>query len=254
MSPLLLVVLFATTVAAALLAFEAGLRFGRWRAQRPDPEQLRPVGLFVTGTMGLLSFILGFTFGLASSHRDVRNQSAFDEAVAIGTTYRRAELLPSPEGANLRHLIRDYVNLRLEARRSSNLADLGARLRQLQERMWAEAVAAGKKDIGSSAVAPLMESLSDVIDVHGERVLAGMQSRIPSVVWAGLNGIMAVSLAAAGYHAGLAGTRRSVAAAAYAVAFAAVIVLIAAGDLPSAGQLETGQQELRNLRARLAVP
>jgi hypothetical protein len=46
------------------------------------------------------------------------------------------------------------------------------------------------------------------VNVHGERVLTGIRSRIPVGVWLILNGIMAISVAAAGYHAGLAGTQR----------------------------------------------
>ena len=118
MSPLFLVALFGATVCVSLLAFEGGLRLGRWRRRQPNPEQLLPVRVLVASTMGLLSFILGITFGLASSHFDSRSHSAFDEALAIGTAYRRAGLLPDPDGANLRHLIRDYVDLQLEASRS----------------------------------------------------------------------------------------------------------------------------------------
>jgi hypothetical protein len=38
MSPLLLTGVFIVTVAVALLAFEAGLRLGRWRGRRLDPD------------------------------------------------------------------------------------------------------------------------------------------------------------------------------------------------------------------------
>jgi hypothetical protein len=254
MSPLFLAVLFGGTVLVTLFAFEGGLRFGRWRSQQPDPEQLLPVRLLVTSTMGLLSFILGFTFGLASSHFDARSESAFNEATAIGTAYRRAGLLPDPDRAKLRHLIREYIDLRLEVGRFPNTEGAVPRLRHLQERMWAQAAAAGQQNADSASVAPLLQSLSDVIDVHGERVIAGMRSRIPLGVWLSLLGIMVVSVAAAGYHAGLSGTRRSVAAVAYALVFGAVIVVIAAGDIPGSNQLQASHKELRDLRARLITP
>jgi hypothetical protein len=254
MSPHLLMVLFGATVIVALLAFECGLRFGRWRSRQPNPKQLVPVRLLVTSTMGLLSFILGFTFGLASSDFGSRGHAVFDEALAIGAAYRRAGLLPDPDRANLRRLIRDYVDLQLDPGWSSNGHEMLARLRHLQERMWAQAVAAGGNNVDSPAVAPLMQSLTDVIDVHGERALAGMRSRIPFAVWFGLNVIMVVAVAAAGYHAGLAGTKRSIAAVAYALVFAEVIATIAAGDVPGTRQMGASQQELRDLRGRLVAP
>ena len=82
--------------------------------------------------------------------------------------------------------------------------------------------------------------MTEVIDVQGERALAGVRTRIPFSIWVILYGIMVVSVAAAGYHAGLAGARKSVAALAYALVFAAVIVMIAAGmflDLDSCGSV-----------------
>lgn len=252
LSPIFLVVLFVAISIATLLAFEAGLRLGRWRSSKPNPEALLPVRVLVTSTLGLLSFILGVTFGLASSHFDSRSNAIFDEATAISTAYRRADLLREPERTNERRLIRTYLDVRLEPLHVRT-GDPPARMRHLQEQMWAEAVAAIKRDGGSPSVGPLTQSLIDV-NVHGERVLAGIRSRIPFSVWLFLNGIMAVSVAAAGYHAGLAGTQRSIAAVAYALVFAAVIMLIAAADIPGAQQLQTSHQSLIELRERLAEP
>ena len=101
MSPLLFAGVFIATVAVALFAFEAGLRLGRRRGRQPDPEPQQPILTLVASILSLCAFILGFTFGLASSHFDARSQAVFDEAVAISTAYRRAELLPDPERSNV---------------------------------------------------------------------------------------------------------------------------------------------------------
>ena len=252
LTPIVLVGLFIAIVIATLSAFEAGLRLGRWRSQKPNPEALLPARVLVTSTLGTLSFILGLTFGLASSHFDSRTAAVFDEATAISTAYRRADLLPEPERTNERRLIRNYLDLRLEPLYVGT-GDAPGRIRRLEEQMWAEAVTASRRDVGSPSVGPLSESLID-ISVHGERVLTGIRSRIPFGVWLILNGIMAVSVAAAGYHAGLAGTQRSIAAVLYSLALAAVIVLIAAADIPRPQQLQTSYQALIELRDRLAKP
>jgi hypothetical protein len=252
LSPIVLVGLFIAIAIATLLAFEAGLWLGRWRSRKPNPEELPPVRMLVTSTLGTLSFILGVTFGLASSHFDSRGEAVFDEATAISTAYRRADLLPEPERTNERRLIRTYLDVRLEPLQVRT-GDALARIRRLQEQMWAEAVAASGRDGGSPSVVPLSQSLIDV-GVHGERVVTGIESRIPVGVWLILNGIMAVSVAGAGYHAGLAGTRRSIAAVAYSLVFAAVIVLIAAADIPGSKQLDTSHQALIELRDRLTEP
>ncbi|HSE35837.1 MAG TPA: hypothetical protein VLG74_00955 [Blastocatellia bacterium] len=251
-TPLFLVGLFVAILLGTLLAFEVGLHLGRWRSRKPNPEALLPVRMLVTSTLGMLSFILGFTFGLASSHFDTRSQSIFDEATAIGTAYHRADLLPEPERTNERRLIRHYLDVRLEPLKGAK-TDVVGRLRELQEQMWHEAVGASRKDGAASFVMPFTQSLIE-INAQVERVLTGVRSRIPVVVWIILNAIMAISVAAAGYHAGLAGTQRSIAAVAYALVFAAVIVLITAADIPGLSQLRTSHQALVDLQERLKTP
>jgi len=249
-TPSFLVGLFVATVIGTLLAFEAGLRLGRWRSRQPNPEAPLPVRVLVTSTLGLLSFMLGITFGLASSHFDNRSQSIFDEATAIGAAYHRADLLPEPERTNERQLIRKYVDARLEPLDGQTTV---TRLRTLQEQMWREAVGASRKDGAGSFVMPFAQSMIE-ISAQSERVLTDIRSRVPVVVWIILNSIMAVSVAAAGYHAGLAGTQRSIAALAYALVFAAVIVLITGADSPGVSQLRTSHQALVDLRERLKTP
>ena len=251
-TPSFLVGLFVATVIGTLLAFEAGLRLGRWRSRQPNPEALLPVRMLVTSTLGMLSFILGFTFGLASSHFDNRSQSIFDEATAIGAAYHRADLLPEPERTNERRLIRNYIDVRLEPL-DGKKSDIVARLRNLYEQMWHEAVGASRKDGAQSSVMPFTQSLIEV-NAQGERVLSEIRSRIPVAVWAILNAIMAISVAAAGYHAGLAGTHRSIAAVAYALVFAAVIVLISGADIPGTSQMRNSHQALVDLQERLKTP
>jgi len=244
--------LFVAIVVGTLLSFETGLRLGRWRSRQPNPEALLPVRMLVTSTLGMLSFILGFTFGLASSHFDNRSQSIFDEATTLGDAYHRADLLPEPERTNERRLIRSYLDVRLEPL-DGRKTDIVTRLRQLQEQMWHEAVGASRKEGATSFVMPFTQSLIE-INAQRERVLTEVRSRIPVVVWVILNAIMAVSVAAAGYHAGLAGTQRSIAAVAYSLVFAAVIVLITAADIPGVSQLRTSHQALVDLRERLKTP
>ena len=254
MSSLLLVALFIATVIVALLAFECGLRFGRWRSQQPNPEPLLPVRTLVASILHLLAFILGFVFGLSSSHFDSRNRSIFDETNAIGAAYHRADFLPDPERANVQRLLLEYIDRRLEVGRAGRVdSEAIGQLTRLQKDIWAQAVAAEKTAVGPSAT-PLVQSLTDVIDVNAERVLAGIQSRIPSRVWLVLYLIMVLSVAAAGYQAGLAGAHTSFAAVAYAFVFAAVIVMIAAGDVPQSDQFQTSHQSLADLRARLTAP
>src|SRR5262245_24405426 len=114
MTPLMLLGLFIGTVLLTLIAFEAGRRFGLWRSFQPNPEPQLPVRALVASILSLLAFILGFTFGLASSHFDYRAQSVFDETVAIGKAYDHAAFLPDPQRMKIRELLLKYIDLRLD--------------------------------------------------------------------------------------------------------------------------------------------
>ncbi len=86
--------LFGATVVVVLLAIEGGHRLGQFRRRRSEEEKEAPVVGIVGATLGLLGFVLAFTFGLAASRFNDRRQIVVEEANAIGTTYLRAGLLP----------------------------------------------------------------------------------------------------------------------------------------------------------------
>src|SRR6201997_1632522 len=111
--------LFICILLVVLLSVEFGYRLGKYR--RSQQEKEAPVGTMVGATLGLLAFILAFTFGLAAARFDARRQVLLDEANAIGTTYLRAGMLPE-RGEQMRALLRDYVGVRLDAVRSGGVA------------------------------------------------------------------------------------------------------------------------------------
>ena len=104
-----------TTLVVILLAVEGGFLFGKWRQRRGAHERETPVGEIVAAVLGLLAFLLTFTFGMAAARFDTRRELVLEEANAIGTTYLRAALVPEPQRTEIRTLLRDYVDLRLEA-------------------------------------------------------------------------------------------------------------------------------------------
>src|ERR1700674_5727591 len=100
--------LFAATVFVVGLSIEAGYRLGPPQRRASAEEKEAPVGAIVGATLGLLSFILAFTFGMAASRFDARRQIVVEEANAIGTTYLRAGLLPDGRGVKARKVLREY--------------------------------------------------------------------------------------------------------------------------------------------------
>src|SRR5205807_3683427 len=129
---------FIAILFVVLISVECGYRLGKYRRSRHEQEKQAPVGTMVGATLGLLAFILAFTFGLAATRFDTRRQVLLDEANAIGTTYLRAGMLPE-QGEQIRGLLRDYVDARLDAVRSGNVAKGIRRSENIQKQVWAEA-------------------------------------------------------------------------------------------------------------------
>ena len=83
---------FLLTLAICLGAVEAGFALatyvlGQKKLSEKAPEA--PLGSVVSAMLGLLAFILAFTFGMASTRFDARKQLVLEESNSIGTTYLR---------------------------------------------------------------------------------------------------------------------------------------------------------------------
>jgi hypothetical protein len=229
-----------------LLSVEGGYRVGRARG-RQGHEMETPVGEMVASTLGLLAFILAFTFGLAASRFDAKRQLVVDEANAIGTTYLRAEMLPERRD-DIRALLREYVNVRIQAIDPGKLAESIRHSEDIQNRLWAMSVPIAAKNPNSIIVGLYIQSLNDVIDLHTKRLTAAVRNRIPFAIWAALYAISIFSFAAMGYHSGLTGTIRSLVIIVVAFTFSVVIVLIADLDRSQEGVLKVSPQALIDLR------
>ena len=245
--------LFLIVVVLVTAAIEGGYRLGNYRHRQSAREMEAPVGAMVGATLGLLAFMLAFTFGMAASRFDTRKQLVLDEANAIGTTYLRAAMLPERRD-EIRALLRSYVDARLDAVQSGRVAEQILKSEDLQGQLWSQATAIGLQHPDSIVVGLFVTSLNEVIDLHATRVTAALRNRIPGAIWVALLTMALLSLAAMGYHAGLAGTSRSLVIIVVAVTFSAVIALVAALDRPTAGTLAVSQQALIDLRQSMSPP
>ena len=106
--------IFLATIVLVMFAIGAGFLVGRRRRPREDGKS-DSSGVIVGAAMGLLAFMLGFTFNAAAVRYDARKNLVMEEVNAIGTTWLRAGLLPEPYRADIRGLLREYVNLRARA-------------------------------------------------------------------------------------------------------------------------------------------
>jgi hypothetical protein len=202
----------------------------------------------VGATLGLLAFLLAFTFGVAANLFAMKRDVLLDEANAIGTTYLRADFLPDADRRAVRELLREYVDIRLSAVETGDIAPAIARSEEIHTLLWARAAANMNANPESIAGGLVIETLNEVIDLHAKRVQVGARYRIPSTIWIVLYAIAFFAFGTMGYHGGLAAANRSFALLAVAIIFSAVIWLIRDIDTSQEGTLRVSQQAMIDLR------
>lgn len=240
--------LFLISIGICAAALEAGHRLGNYRRKNPDPEKAEPVGVIVGATLGLLAFMLAFTFGLAATRYDDRREIVVNEANAIGTTYLRAEMLPEPHGKEVRKLLREYVDVRLEGTRLEKLSVALTKSGEIQNRLWDHAVVVGKQNPESLTVSLFISALNELIDIHSKRVWLALRTRVPNVIWLALFVVAILGMSLMGYHEGLFSNHRSLASVGLILTFSTVMLLIEDLDRSHEGLLRVSQQAMVDLK------
>lgn len=244
--------MFGISVAVVLGSIGAGFKVGQFRRRRSKGESEGGVGSVVAAMLGLLAFVLAFTFGIAASRFDTRKQLLLDEVNAIRTMALRSQLMIEPHRSELFALLRQYVELRstyLDSRVEA--ARVVAESVALQKKMWSHATAIAQRDGNSEIVALFIESLNNVFDLHAARATTALQYRIPEPIWAGLLVVTVFTMATVGFQFGLADRHNFLICAALAITYSAVILLTAQLDSIGKGSLRMNLQPMIELQQQL---
>lgn len=235
------------TFIVLFFAFEGGVILGKKHRLISEPKDKSPIGSIVAATLGLLAFLLAFTFGISASKFDDRRMLVIDEANAIRTTYLRAGYLSDPYRTEIRNLLKEYVLLRLEALKTGNIEQGVKESEDLQDRLWQQAVAVAEKYSNSEVVALFIESLNEVIEMHAKRINLGIYIRIPLIIWTALFFVTILAIGSVGYQIGLINAHYLGISLLLILTFSSVIVLIADLDRPQEGFIKVSQQSLIDL-------
>lgn len=245
--------LFVMTIAFVFAVVEIGFRLGERKRRKSADVKDAAVGSMVGAVLGLLAFMLAFTFGMAASRHDTRRALVLEEANTLQTTYLRAGLLPQPQRTKIRTLLRDYVEIRFKWDGPLELQKALASSEDIQQRLWSEAVAVGEKHPDSVMAGLFITTLNEMFELHAKRVRAGLRSRIPVVIFFVLFCVAALATLSMGYLAGIAGKRANLVSIALVLAYSSVIYLIIDLDRPQDGILNVSQQPLLELRQKMIV-
>ena len=94
------------------------------------------LGSMVAGLLGMLGFVLAFTFSITSGQHDGRKRQVIEEANAVGTAYLRADLLAPEYGDEIKRLLPDYVDLRLQKVTVDNYKEMLDLSEEIHKMLW----------------------------------------------------------------------------------------------------------------------
>jgi hypothetical protein len=246
-----IIVLFFLLTLLILIFIEIGFHFGIRTRSKRDADAPNYMGTIVTGLFGMLAFLLAFTFNMAATQYEKRKLNVVIEANDIGTAYLRADLIDEQYGNEIKHLLRKYVDLRLDI--VEHKIDLETGLNEsgkIHSLIWQQAssFASSNPSINASL---LVQSINEVIDQHAVRLNDALYNRIPDSVWLALLLITLFTMMAMGTQMGLTGKRRLVAIIPLSISFAILVTLIIDLNRPLHGLIQVSQKSIINLKSNI---
>jgi len=97
------------TVGLMVLFIEFGFRLGRKAQATAKKAQTSQVRAIMGAGLGLLAFMLAFTFSTAQSHFEARVQSLAEEARIARNAFMQADMMKEPERTQAKQLLRIRV-------------------------------------------------------------------------------------------------------------------------------------------------
>lgn len=184
---------------------------------------------------------------------DARRQLIVGEANAIGTAYLRLDVLPASEQPEMRRLFREYVSARLRA--YAHIPNMEAfhqgvaQAGQLQQQIWAGAVAASRTDPTQNSARLLLPALNDMIDFATSRTIA-IDTHLPVLVFSLLVSVALSSGLVAGYAMAKRRKRSWLHMLLYAACIAITVYTVIDLDYPRSGliRLSSADKALEQLR------
>jgi hypothetical protein len=253
--PIFLVLLLATLT--QVLFIEFGFRFGKTQKSAPNKSQMAQVRAIMGASLGLLAFMLAFSFSMAQKHFEQRTGAYMMEVSAIDSAFRGADLIPADVKGEAKDILVNFAKLRLELTRAAKNAEMEELIEMVREsermhdQLWsiAESSMEGSGDGEDTGI--FAQSVLAMINAHDARLQAALFNRISPVIWLTLFLMSLLSMIVMGYQAGLTGTRSGLATWTLAITFSAVMTLITDLDRPNMTLFQMNQELMVELENRM---
>ena len=253
--PLLLYLLL--TILLMVSFIEIGFRVGKHHQGKPYKAQMAQVRAIMGASLGLLAFMLAFSFSMAQRHFEARTDAYLLEISAIGAAYRGADLLEEQQRISARELLRQFVQLRRDTSKAADADELEEVIEMIRDaerihdKLWRVADSSMSLPGDSIDDSIFVSAILEMFKANDERLQAMMFNRISPVIWLTLLLMSFLSMIVMGYQAGLTGTRSGLATWTLAIAFAAVMTLVTDLDRPRMSLFKMNENLMVELQNRV---
>lgn len=237
-----------------LIPILIGQHFGIDEKKRSGKLNDSPVGSVVGTSLGLLAFMLAFTFQIVDNKYNNRKELLLNEVTTIRTAYLRAGLIPEPYRSNSRKLLIEYTNLRVAVVNDitpKKVEKLIVRSQEILDALWIDSETLGEQDRSSESYSLYMGTINELVDIYHQRITLTFEYRIPvPILWV-LFTITLFSMLLLGYQFGISGKKYNILAVFISIIFAAVMWLILALDRPELGFMRLNQKPIISLHKEI---
>jgi hypothetical protein len=242
--------IYLLTVLFLLVAMEAGYRLTKARKRNQPTKGDAGVGAMTGATLALLAFLLAFMVGFAANLSSERRKLVIAEANAIGTAYLRAGYLDEPFRTESQNLLHEYVDVRLAAIDPEKQLSSVVRSEEIHNELWqrAEQIA---REFPLDTISLYISSVNEVIDIHTERIIFGIDIRVPTTVLMGLYIVAFGTMFLVGMQSGYADNRNFIALVVLVLILSVVFFLIIDLDRSQEGLMRVPQQAMLDLQRQL---
>ncbi|MGZ8536925.1 MAG: bestrophin-like domain [Flavisolibacter sp.] len=249
-----LLVQFIGTMVIVIISIEFGYRAGRILHRWKKNEKEGMVSVISGSILGLLAFILAFTFGMVSDRYAARKSLIREEANQIGTVWLRTDFMPEPDRSESRKLLKKYVGLRIDLLESvddDHVLKAIEESSKVQVQLWSLAGKHSQTDMRSDIGALYYDALNILIDIQGSRVAVAYQGHIPPGLWMSLYVLLILGMLSVGYYGCIVESKKNFGAFIMALSFSLVIWIISNLDQLQSNYFRISQQPLIDMQVKM---
>jgi hypothetical protein len=251
-------IFYLATLLITVLSVRIGFGIGKRRHSLFETKTDPTVPPVSGALMGLLAFILAFTFNMSMNRYDSRKMLYIDQVNAIEVLYRKAELIPDMYRTVMQAELIKYMDLRIEViAHSDKIKSMVRQSDEIQKTLWKLIDDMDRDDqIRDAMIVTLVNSMTTLTEIHNKRTTVALIYHLVTPMWVALFALVIIAMMGMGYLLGMTPKINWILVLILSMAFSSVIMMISELDRSGSNSSIIGfnQQAMIDLKARLTEP